>query len=188
MRVVENSAERLVLRGVPGGTVWMVFCLLLGLAVMAAAVGFASATYDGASGALNLQLIPLGIGVLMGLAFFLIGAVTLAVGRVELTLDRVTGEGIYEVCSPIVEAGKPCRFRLEHIARLELKATEEARPPDADGEQFDAQVVRLRLLVTRPRRTIVLDETQNGRVQRVQRTAEAVAAWLGVDPPPLEEG
>ncbi|TWT36421.1 hypothetical protein KOR34_13260 [Posidoniimonas corsicana] len=179
MRVVENTTERLVLRGVPGSVVWMVFATLLGVGIMAATGWFGWATTREIGG--YLQLVPLGLGFLMGAAFFLIGVVTLAVGRVRLVLDRVTGEGRYDAYSPVIEVGKPCTFRLDHIDSVTIERHEEARPRNDDHGGFPAKVCRARLRVRKPRRAIVLDETENGQEQRVQSTAEAVAAWLGTE-------
>jgi len=180
MRIVENTAERLVLKGTPGSALWMAFATLLGLALMTATAGFAWITYEETDDV--LPLIPLGIGFLMGGAFFAIGVVTLAVGRMRLVLDRFRGEGVYDVYSPIIEVGKPCQFRLVHVHSVTIERTEEARPAaDVDDIRFDAQVCRARLRLRKPRRAIVLDETENGQERRVRAVAEGVAGWLGIE-------
>lgn len=179
MRVVENTAERLVLRGKPGGALWMGFATLLGLVFMGVTAWFGWVTFHEIGG--YLQLIPMGIGFLMGFGFFCLGAVTLLVGRMSLTLDRVTGEGVYEVVSPIIEAGKPCRFRLEHVNSVTVEASTEARHRTEGQGGFDAQVCRARLRINKPRRAIELDETQNGQEPRVERVAQSVAEWLDLE-------
>jgi hypothetical protein len=179
MRIVENTTERLVLKGTPGSVHWMVFATLLGVAVMVASAWFAWVSVRETNG--YLQLIPLGIGFLMGIAFFLIGLVTLAVGRMRLVLDRVTGRGSYEVYSPVLDVGKPCSFRLEAIDSVAIERHEEARPHNDEHGSFPAKVCRARLRVRKPRRVIVLDETQNNQERRVQAVAEAVAGWLELE-------
>ncbi len=177
MNLVESTAERLVLRGTPGGRLAVMALTAIGLALTAAIGYFAFALYDASKG-LAWGHLPLALGLGIGQLLFWAGAVTLAVGRLSLVLDRATGEGVYSVRSPIIDAGRPCRFRLENIARLEMTATEEARPEVGDGARFDATVVKLRLLVSRPRCAITLDETQNGNVQRIEKLRDAVANWL----------
>ena len=179
MQIVENTTERLVLKGKPGSVHWMVFTTLLGVAVMAASGWFAWVSVKETGG--YLQLIPLGIGFLMGGAFFLIGLVTLAVGRMRLVLDRVSGNGSYDVYSPVIDVGKPCSFRLEEIDSVAIERHEEARPHNDDHGSFPAKVCRARLRVRKPRRVIVLDETENGQDRRVQAVAEGVAGWLELE-------
>ncbi len=179
MRIVENTTDRLVLKGTPGSVLWMVFATLLGVAVMAACGWFAWVAVSEAGG--FLQLIPLGIGFLMGLVFLLIGLVTLAVGRMRLVLDRVTGNGSYDVYSPVVDVGKPCSFRLEEIDSVLIERQEEARPHTDDRGSFPAKVCRVQLRLRRPRRAIVLDETENGQERRVEALAAAVAGWLELE-------
>jgi hypothetical protein len=176
MRIVENTTERLVLKGTPGSIHWMVFATLLGVMIMAATGWFAWVSVKETGG--YVQLIPLGIGFLMGGGFCLIGLVTLAVGRMRLVLDRVTGNGSYEVYSPIIDVGKPCSFRLEAIDSVTIEQQEEARPHNDDHRSFPAKVCRARLYIRKPRRAIVLDETENGQERRVQAIAQEVAGWL----------
>ena len=83
--------------------------------------------------------------------------------------------------SPIVDVGKPCQFRLEDIDSVTIERREESRPRNDEHGNFPAKVCRARLRVRKPRRAIVLDETENGRERRVQKTAEAVAAWLDME-------
>lgn len=176
MRIVENTTERLVLKATPGSVLWMLFATLLGVAVMAATGWFAWVTVREAVG--HLQLIPLGIGFLMGVALLLIGLVTLAVGRMRLVLDRLTGTATYDVYSPVIDVGKPCWFRLEEIDVVSLERHNEARPDNEDHGNFPAKVCRARLRVRKPHRDIVLDETENAQEHRVRGVAEAVAGWL----------
>lgn len=157
---------------------WMAFATVFGAALMAATGWFAVVSVRELGG--YLQLVPLGVGFLMGIAFFLIGLWTLVAGRMQLVFDRVTGEGAYDVYSPVIEVGKPCVFKLAAIDSVTIERVEEDRPHQDDHGNFPAKVCRACLRVRKPRRTIVLDETENGREDRVQSVAIGVAAWLEV--------
>ncbi|QDT67777.1 hypothetical protein MalM25_06810 [Planctomycetes bacterium MalM25] len=181
MRVTHNTADRLVLQGTPGGMHWMFFMLLFGVTAMAMCAWFA---YTVAVETGNyVPILPLAIGFLFGLVFAWMGATTLIVGRLKLTLDRLHEHGEYEVNSPIIEAGKPCRFHFKAIDSLVIESTFEARHKTNDTANFDARVSRLRLRLTKPRRAITLDETQNGQEQRLEKLGAEVAEWLGFEPP-----
>jgi hypothetical protein len=179
MRIVEKTTEQLILKGTPGSVHWMVFATLLGVLFMAVSGWFACVSLGDTGG--YLQLIPLGIGFLIGVAFFLIGLVTLAVGRMQLVLNRVSGEGRYDVYSPVIDVGKPCLFRLEDIDSVAIERHQEDRPDSDERGRFPVNVCRARLRIRKPRRAIVLDETENRRDLRVQAVAEEVAVWLEVD-------
>lgn len=178
MRVLENTPDRLSLRGVPGGRLAMVAATVIGLVITAAMLAFAAHEHRQANG-FALAHLPLLLGLVIGQALFWTGAVTLAVGRVALVLDRPANEGRFDVVSPIVDAGKPCRFRLDEIAHLRVESREEGRPRGPNRREMDATVVRLRLLLVNPRRAVTLDETQNGNTARIDALAEVVARWLG---------
>lgn len=187
MRIVEHTPQRLRLRGVPGGAVWMFFSLVLGLTTMAMSSWFAWASVTVSKS--YLPVIPLGLGFLMGILFTSIGFLSLVFGRLTLTLDRVTGTGAYEVRSPVVDAGKPCRFELSqiHSVRLERSVLAGSRN-DTNNElltdrQGSAKFCTAVLRITPRRRKIILDETQNGREQRVSKVAQGVSDWLKL---PLE--
>ncbi|MEM9657704.1 MAG: hypothetical protein AAF961_05015 [Planctomycetota bacterium] len=179
MRIVENTNERLVMQGTPGGVRWMVFAALLGMAVMAATGWFARTSVHETDQ--YFQLVPLGIGFLMGTALLLIGLLTLALGRMRLILDRVTGNGNYDVYSPIIDVGKPCAFRLDAIDGVNVERREETRHGNDAGGSFPAKICLARLRIRQPRRAIVLDETENGQERRVQAVAQKVAEWLELE-------
>ncbi len=168
----------MVLAGIPGRAVWMVFCAGVGLLISGVCGAFSWMIYH-EGGGLGFAHLPLGFGFLMGQAFLWIGLVTLAVGRMVLVLDTSTGTGEYRVRSPIIEAGKPCRFRLEDIDSIALETHVEDRTRGPDRAAGPVTVHRLRLRLNHPRRAIVLDETQNGRVERLEILGGRVAGFLG---------
>ena len=181
MRVTQNTTDRLVLKGTPGGMHWMFALIAFGVGMMALTAWFA---YTIAIETENyFPVLPLAVGFLFGLVFAWIGATTLIYGRLKLTLDRLHEHGEYEVNSPIIEAGKPCRFHLDAIHSLVIESAHEARHKTDDTANFDAKVSRLRLRLTKPRRAITLDETENGQEARLEKLGAEVAEWLGVEPP-----
>lgn len=66
------------------------------------------------------------------------------------------------------------------VHAVELTKTEVKTPSDDHTGAFESYQLSANLLVTRPRRKVVLDETQNGRVERVQKVAEAVKRFLNL--------
>ena len=179
MRIIENNSARLVLKGTPGTVRWMLFASAFGLAAMTMTAWFAWISIRELQS--YWQLIPLGLGFLMGCAFFLIGLISLAFGRMKLELDRVRGTGSYDVYSPIIEVGKPCTFRLEDIDSVTVERRMEARHSSEGRGSLPAQVCEARLRIRKPRRAIVLDETQNGQDRRVQAVADTIGEWLGLE-------
>jgi hypothetical protein len=177
MRIQKQTDSCLVLTGIPGRRVWMIVLCCFGL-LLTVAVGYIAVVLYEERGVLTLAHLPLCIGLLIAQVIFWTGAVTLAVGRLTLILDTTPGVGEYRIRSPIVEAGKPCSFKLEHVDSIALEATNETRP----GNQMDATVHRVRLRLTRPRRAITLDETENNRLERLETLAKQVANFLGKTP------
>ncbi len=179
MKIESQTGERLVLSGVPGGRGWMIFATVLGVVLTAAVV--AAAIYEFKKSGLNTNHLWIGLGAFIAQAIFWTGAVTLAVGRERLELDRVTNQGAYTVRSPIVETERPCSFSLDRIAAVVVEYRTESRPHRTDGRaSFDAQVVTAKLRITKPRRAIVLDETQNNGAERGRAMADSVAGFLGI--------
>jgi hypothetical protein len=169
--IIEQSESRLVMAGVPGSRRWMIVATLIGVLLTVAVGWFGLEAYrrEGVS----FSLLSLGIGMLVAQFIFWTGAVTLAVGRLRLVLDRTAGTGEYQVRSPIIDAGKSCSFDLTDVHAVTIEAVREKRP------HYDVVVFHARLMLNNPRRAIVLEESQNEQVERVEVVAEAVAGFLG---------
>ena len=135
-----------------------------------------------------LPHLALGVGLLIAQVILWTGGITLAVGRQTLILDRTLDTGEYRVRSPIVEAGSPCKFKLQHIDSIAIETTRETRPGRLDHADEEAVVHRLRLRLTQPRRAITLDETENNRLDRLETLARCVAGFLGKTPVRLDRG
>ncbi|MEQ8768995.1 MAG: hypothetical protein RIB60_00645 [Phycisphaerales bacterium] len=182
MKIKQQTGDRLVLAGVPGSVAWMIFATILGAALLGI-LGTVAYQMFVANGFVAPH-IALAVGIVIGGVIFVMGVVTLAVGRLRLELDLVTQKGSYKVTSPIVDAGKPCEFELKHVNSVSLERFVESRSHGASGPETGtgtAQIVRARLRVSKPRRAIVLDETENGQDERVERVATTVAEFLGLD-------
>jgi hypothetical protein len=149
----------------------MIVATLIGSLLTVAVAWFARQTYHREG--IGFPLVSLGLGVLVAQFMFWTGAVTLAVGRLRLVLDREAGTGEYEVRSPIIDAGKSCKFALSDVHGVTIEAQREKRP------HYDVVVYHARLLLENPRRVIVLEESQNEQVERVEAVAAVVACFLG---------
>lgn len=179
MKIVEDTPTRLVLAGVPGSFRWMLFCTVLGVVLTAAVV---TAIVWQVRQGWSFNLLFMGLGLLIAQGVFWMGAVTLALGRERLELDLTAQRGVYSVRSPIVETGnKPFSFDLAAVDSVTLERVSERRPGDGDRAEHEAKIVRCRLRTAKPRRAVVLDETENGNELRVRALAERVAAFLGLE-------
>lgn len=181
MKITEQTTDRLVLSGTPGGRSAMAAFLAVGLVISVAAVALGLHEWRRGN---HTALIWLGIGLLVGQAMFWAGAITLAVGRERLELDRATGRGTYAVVSPIVEVGaRPFEFDLASVdsVSFEMRLERRASSRPGGGSVHSVEVWRARLRTRSPRRAVTLDESQNGNDTRVRTLAEAVARFLGVD-------
>jgi hypothetical protein len=159
----------------------MLVCAGCGLLLTAALAWFAHHIYDDCGG-LAWPHLPLSVGLLIAQVILWTGVITLLTGRLTLVLDKTLGTGDYRVCSPIVDAGEPCTFKLEDIHTLAIETQTEERPGAADHSLHEVTVHRLRLRLNRPRRAITLDETENNRTARLEELADRVAAFLGTKP------
>jgi hypothetical protein len=126
-----------------------------------------------------MSLLPIGIGTLIGLALFGVGVVQLF-ARERLVLDRSTGRGTYQSNSPIVTSEKPFKFKIENVNSVVIsQETVGTYVAGIDPGMSESKVYKALLRVSRPRRAVIIDETQNGRNERVVKMAETIAEFLG---------
>lgn len=155
----------------------MIALVLIGGGMIAAFVSFGWILWkeEGA----GMSLLPIGIGTLIGLALFGVGVVQLF-SRERLVLDRSTGRGTYESNSPLVTTEKPFKFKIENVNSvvITIETVETNVSVDVPGVS-EVKVCKAVMRVNKPRRAVTLDETQNGRTQRVSAVAEQVAGFLG---------
>jgi len=186
MRISERTDSRLVLTGIPGGRLWMVVLLCLGLVLTVGFGWFAVLVYK-EDNRLALPLLALSIGVLIAQGLFWTGAVSLMVGRLSLVLDTTTGRGEYRVRSPIVDAGQPCKFELKHVDSVTVETRLETRPGLGGHADTEATVHRVRLRLNKPHCVIVLDESEHGELDRLQTLARQVAGLLNQTPVRIDQ-
>lgn len=187
MKIRARTDTRLVLADIPGGAGGMVFSLLLGLLFTVAFTALAWREHQ--TGGFGWEMVMDGLGALFGQFFFWLGAVTLALGREALELDKSPPAGRrggrYVSRSPIVQAPRPFEFELADVHAVSLERLTEHHPGGGrHGGRSEVDVCRARLLIERPRRAVTLDETSNHQDTRVLAVGRAVAEFLGV---PLEE-
>lgn len=177
MKIQYQSESKLIIGGVAGTLRWMIALIMIGVGIAMACGAFAWMTWK-AEGP-GMYLLPLGIGGLIGLAMFGVGVVQLF-ARERLVLDRATGRGTYESSSPIVTTGKPFKFKLADVDSV-VMTTETIDTNVTAGSPGigETKVCKAVLRVTKPRRAVTLDETQNGRTERVTAMAGRVAGFLG---------
>jgi|TARA_B110000914_G_scaffold219960_1_gene229321 hypothetical protein len=177
MKIQHQTKTKLELGGVAGTLRWMVALLLIGGAIMTSCGIFALKLWQEEGPV--MFLVPVGSGVLIGLALFGVGLVQLFASE-RLILDRSAGRGSYESNSPIVTTEKPFKFKLTSINSIVItQETVEAPVALTQSGMSESTVCKAVLRVTKPRRAVTLDETQNGRVERVTKIAEQVADFLG---------
>ncbi len=177
MKVKQQTNSRMVLTGIPGRRVWMIALTSLGVFLTAGVGFFAVVIYREYDGIAWLHL-PLLLGLLIAQTLFWTGLITLAVGRLMLILDADTGTGEYRVKSPIVDAGRPCTFKLDNVHSVTIETSTESRPGRPGHADTIATVHRARLRLNNPRCAITLDETENDRLDRVESVAQKVASFL----------
>lgn len=166
MKTVHSTSDHLILRGLPGGASAIV--VPLGLAV----VGGLALAFGFATGA----VVPLVAGGIMLLAAA--GAAVVAwTARESLRLNLASRTGRFTRTSliPSERANFEFAFDAAHSVCVER---EEVRGPSRGHRTSTHWRARLRL--TRPRRAIVLAESQGGKEQAVRPIAEQVARALNI--------
>lgn len=180
VKITQRTADRLILTGVPAGRAGVLGATLIGGVILAGIGAFGVALYR--EQGWGVPHIAMGFGMLLAGAIFVGGLVTLLVARERLTLDRTTRTVTYESRSPIVETERPFEAPLESIDSVVLSDRSEwRRSGDDDNSRKRVEVWTASLRVRKPRRSVVLDVTENNREARVRALAEQVAAFLGLE-------
>jgi len=179
MKVRHQTKTKLILSGVPGTLRWMVFAIAVGLAVTGFTAFLLWIQWE--ENGPGLFILPLSVGMLVGTAFVIIGVLQLF-ARERLILDKQTGKGQYESNSPVITTEKTFEFRLEDVHSVVVSTQTIEHPVSVNEPGWsEAKECKASLRVVRPRRSVTLDETQNGRVKRVIRIAEEVAGFLSTE-------
>ncbi len=175
MRVIERHATRLVLGGIPHGAGWPTLGVAMGI-LFASVFGTLCARHLGQSQwyAASMTALGTGLGVL-----FLVVCADILLQRERLELDRTLQRGAYRLSSLIRGEIKSFEFPLERVAGVSL---ERFMQSTGGKSGFPVRALRARLLLDKPRRAILLDETQNQKNARIESIAGLTAEFLGVEP------
>lgn len=181
MRIVEQTENRMILAGIPGGRMWMIILTIAGIgftivAVWAGIHEFQQGNYG--------DLLWIAIGLVIAQVMFWGGAVTLAVGREKLVLDKSTGKGQYLVKSPfIVASGKPFSFDLANIDSVSLERhIDRGIRQGTHDRGVDTEVYTARVRIAKPRRAVILLQENNEAGRKLTKAlAEQVSTFLAVD-------
>lgn len=123
-----------------------------------------------------------GLGTLFGLFLFCF-VFAMSLRRERLTLDRVSRVATHATWSVLLGGNRAVEYPFEKIAAVSI---ERSMQSVGGGKRsgMPTRVTRARLLITKPRRAVQLDETQGGgkkTVEEVEAIAREVGAFLGVE-------
>jgi hypothetical protein len=183
MRIIENTPDRLVLRGVPGGAGGMAFVLALSVVFIVSFSGmsFWLATTGRAFGAAMMA-----IGVIVGLIAAYAGLDAMLT-RESVVIDHAAGTGVYEKRRVVRRTPMDRReFARNDIAAVVLERRVVRSPRTDMDNRLDRESIQWTALlrIDNPRRRIDLFQSQNDREVPVRAVAVAVAQSLGL---PLTE-
>ena len=176
MRVIRDDGDRLILSGPPGGVGTVVLLLVVGTAMSGGGALFVKVGLDGGE---TVMAIMGGLVGLVGLAI-LVGGIGAAIARDQLELDGVTRRGRW-TRRLLGRAIKPAiDFDFDRAKHVKIEFFTETSSRSEGGGSTSVQKVRACLLVSKPRRRIVLDEAERQRAPRVEAIGSVVADRLGL--------
>lgn len=172
----------MLLSGSTIGVGWSAFSLLLGSAFAVIASLLARAEYRQANW---IGAVGLAFGAVLGLLFIGVGIWGLTT-RETLSLDKSSQRGLYRVVNQLgLPTARPLEFGLELCDHVELGRRTESRPGNKGGPRQQVEVFSadLRILAGKGhgKRTVKLDQTENGREERVAAVAQEVSTFLGIE-------
>jgi hypothetical protein len=182
VKISQRSQNSMLLSGSTIGTGWSVFSLLLGSAFTVIAGLLARAEYRQSNW---ISAIMLMFGV--GLGFVLVGVgIWGLTTRESLRLDKSSQRGLYRVENILgLPTTKSFEFALDRCDHVELGRRTESRPGNQGGprQQVEVYTADLRILAGRGhgKRSVKLDQTENGREPRVAEVAREVSLFLEID-------
>lgn len=173
MRVLQNDGSRLVLEGNPharGMSLAFVVCV-----VMVTGTGWFTAR--GWTRSASVWDV---IGPAAGLVFsvFLsVAVIGFSLRRERLTIDKVAKSATHRTWSVVFGRARERAYPMDRVHGVAVQRTMQS---SGGGKGFPTQVTTARLLLTKPRKGIDLDEVQGGNPAPVIALASEVAAFLGV--------
>lgn len=171
MKVTLKTGDRMELRGIPQGR-GLVFGFLIctGIAIVAGIFAY--------MGWVRGKSFWAGVGPAVGVVmmlFMMLALVLLSFQRERLVLDKVTKTVEHETWSLLIGTRKSKVYPFDKIAGVAVQRSLES---PGGGRGFPIEVTKARLLISRPRRAIDLDEVQRGSVVPVEALALEVAEFL----------
>lgn len=159
------------LRGIPQGR-GLIFGMLICLAIGGVAAVFAYIEYTRHKSTV-FAAIPACGSVFMLLMF--LGLVLLSFKRERLILDKVTKTAEHQTWSLLIGTRKTKTYPFDKIHSVTVERTMQS---SGGRRGFPTRVTKARLLITRPRRAIDMDEAQSSGHKTVEELAKTVADFL----------
>jgi hypothetical protein len=185
MRINKHPGNWLILSGPPGGVGTVVLLLVVGTALSGGGAFFAWKVWSEAQ---RLgPTIACGAAALFGLGILIVG-IGSALTRDRLELDPVTRSGRWTRRLLGFNVTKPVEFSFEHARRIRIEYYTDSNPHDTGSGS--GEKVRAKLLITKPRKSIELDQAEIQHAPRVREIAQTVANMLDLtveDPEPTGE-
>lgn len=177
MKITRRDDRVLELQGVPQGRgLWFAALVSAGLTIGAGMFTFYIFMN---SGSWTSAIMP-GIGTAFGVFLFCF-VFAMALRRERLTIDKVTRTATHETWSLMAGSRKAVAYPFDRVAAASIERTLQS---SGGGKGFPTEVTRARLLITKPRRAVLLDETQGGgkkTVEDVEALARLVGEFVGVE-------
>ena len=174
MKIVRDTGSILLLRGVPIGLGWAIFASILGPALLAGSTTAAIFTWPQTIvGSLVFGV----IGGAIAFGIFLVGLDALLT-REKLEIDRSLGKATYRKWKLYTSKdAKEWSFAFDRVSHIDVRR----RTESGGGGKGFRNVCSADLRISKPRRSIQLDETSGSAEKRVEQIAEAVAEVFGVE-------
>ncbi len=176
MKIIENRPERLVLGGVPNLGFALLGGLVVGPALMGGVAFFLYQTLKKPGTSVwswdTLPLLGCGVFVL----FLWSMALVQFLQRERLVLDRVLNTGEHSHRWLFGGRGKTTSFSLDRVHGVSIEHYKSSGGGSRRSMPRDQK--RARLLLTKPRRAILLESSEGGIDKRVEPVAREVSEWL----------
>ena len=177
MKVTRHDEMILELEGVPQGRgLWFAAFVSAALAIV---FGMFTLYIYVKSNSWTSAIMP-GIGTAFGLFLFCF-VFAMSLRRERLTIDKVTRTATHATWSLLAGSRKEVAYPFDTIKAASIERSLQSQ---GGGKGFPTEVTRARLLITKPRRAILMDETQGGgkrTVEEVGALARIVAEFVGVE-------
>jgi hypothetical protein len=177
MKVTRHDETILELEGVPQGRgLWFAAFVSAGLSIGA---GMFTLYIYMTSNSWTSAIMP-GIGTAFGLFLFCF-VFAMSLRRERLTIDKVTRTATHATWSLLAGSRREVGYPFD---KIQAASVERSMQSSGGRKGFSAKVTRARLLITKPRRAILMDESQGGgkkTIEELEALARLVAEFVGVE-------